>query len=133
MENKSGIHPCGDRILVKPDEIEEVTEGGIVIPDQIKDHHMDAQTSGILVAVGPDAWNHFTEYNKDSITVRGFSRPFAQVGDKIMFAKFGGQKTWGKDGLEYRVLNDVDITAIIEEGVTFDAFNGRKKGGVSKK
>lgn len=132
MTNNSGIHPCGDRILVKPDVIETKTKGGIVITDQIRDHHMDAQTSGTIVAIGPDAWKHYTERTKDGITVRGFSQPFAEVGDKVMFAKFGGQKVWGKDGEQYRVINDVDVTATIEEGVTFSEFDGRRIGGVSK-
>jgi chaperonin GroES len=131
--NKSGIYPCGDRVLVKPDVIEETTQGGIVIPETVLSHHMDAQTSGTLISVGPDSWKHYTEYSNEGTTVRGFSTPFAKVGDKVMFAKYGGQKVWGKDGVEYRVLNDIDITALIEEGVTFTEFDGRKKGGVSKK
>jgi len=135
--NKSGIHPCGDRVLVKPDVIEEVTAGGIVLTASIVEHHMAAQTSGEVIDVGPDAWTHFVEINESArgrlATKRGFSKPFAQVGDKVMFAKYGGQSVWGKDGVEYRILNDIDVTALIEEGVTFTEFDGRKKGGVNKK
>lgn len=130
--NSSGIYPCGDRILVRPDEIEEKTDGGIVIPATVADEHMHAQTSGILIAVGPDAWHHFVEKGPQGATIRGYSKPFANVGDKVMFAKYGGQEVWGKDGVRYRVLNDEDITAVIDEGVSFYEFKGRKKGGVSK-
>lgn len=129
MTNESGIYPTGDRILVKPDEIEKTTKGGIVIPDTVAELHMDAQTSGTLVAIGPDAWTHFTESWGGAAEKlrRGYSEPFANVGDKVMFAKFGGQRVWGKDGQEYRVLNDVDITAKIDEGVTFSDVESRKR------
>ena len=133
--NNSGIYPCGDRVLVKPDAIEATTEGGIVIPGTVLEHHMQAQTSGTLVAVGPDSWTHFVEMNEGPKgkmeTKRGFSQAFAKVGDKVMFAKFGGQTVWGKDGIEYRIMNDVDVTALIEPGVTFNEFDGRKKGGIN--
>lgn len=129
MNNESGIYPCGDRILVRPDPIEEVTKGGIVIPSTVAEQHMDGQTSGTLIAVGLDAWTHFVERDQAEYlyTKRGYSKPFAEPGDKIMFAKYGGQRVWGKDGVEYRILNDVDITAKIDEGVTFNDIESRKR------
>lgn len=114
MDNKSGIHPSGDRVLIKPDKIEEKTKGGIVIAHTIAEQHMMAQTSGVLVATGPDCWSDYKQ-------------SFAGIGDRVMFAKYGGQVVIGKDGQEYRVLNDIDITAIIEEGVTFSDFEARKR------
>lgn len=137
MQNTSGITPFGDKVLVKPDVIEEVTAGGIVIPASTVEQHMMAQTSGTLVAIGPEAWQHYTEVEESSIgkivTKRGLSKPQAAVGDKVMFAKYGGQSVWGKDGEEYRMLLDEDLVAGIEEGVTFSNLQPRKKGGVSKK
>ena len=118
-ENKSGIEPTLDRILVRPDQIEETTAGGILIPPTVLELHMAAQTSGVLIAIGPDCWSDY-------------KGPASVIGQKVMFAKYGGQSIWGKDGVEYRVLNDVDITANIDEGVTF-GIHSRKSGGVSKK
>ena len=135
--NTSGITPFLDKVLVKPDVIEEVTPGGIVIPATAIEQQMMAQTSGTLIAVGPEAWTHFYETKEGvdgkTVTKRSYSKPQAKVGDKVMFAKYGGQTVWGKDGEEYRLLLEDDLVAGIEEGVTFNNFQGRKKGGVSKK
>ena len=56
--NTSGIFPYLDRVLVKPDEIEEKSEGGIYLPDQVTERHQQAQATGTLIAVGPDAFIH---------------------------------------------------------------------------
>ena len=116
MENRSGIYPSGDRVLVKPDPIEETTKGGIVIASTIAEKHFLAQTSGVLVATGVDCWSDYKE-------------PFAQIDDRVMFAKYGGLDVVGKDGEHYRILNDTDITARIDEGVTFDGIEARKRMG----
>lgn len=112
---KGGIRPALDRVLVLPESLEEVTPGGLVIPATILDEHMQAQTAGTLMAVGPDSW---TDY----------SGPAAEVGDRVMFSKYGGQIVLGKDGVEYRVLNDRDITGDIDEGVSF-SLHARKALG----
>jgi chaperonin GroES len=112
MTNDSGIYPSGDRILIKPSKVETKTPGGIEIPDHVVDHYMMGQTDGVLVAVGPDAWDDV-------------SGPYAKIGERVMFAKYGGQRVWGKDGEEYRMMNDKDITARLDEGVTFTEFQAR--------
>lgn len=129
MENKSGIFPRGDRILVKPEEIEEKTAGGIVIPETIKDQHSMAQSIGILVAVGPDAWTHYVERStrgmEQTVVRRGYSEPFAKVGDRVLFARYGGVQLNGKDGEKYRLLNDDDVTALVDPEVVVSDLKGR--------
>jgi len=90
-------------VLVKPDPIEETTKGGIIIAETIRDAHGQAQTTGTLVDVGPDAWAEF----------RG---PWAQIGEKVMYAKYGGLIVNGMDGCDYRLLNDEQITAVTAYG-----------------
>ena len=114
--NSSGIYPRGDRILIKPEEIEKVTSGGIIIPDTEAEKYANAQTFGELVDVGPDAWSDYTE-------------PFAYVGERIMFAKYGGLKVTGKDGVEYRLSNDTDVTATVDKEVQFTELKGRERFG----
>ncbi len=137
--SKSGISPSGNRVVVKPDVIEEVTKGGIIIADSIKDQHQQAQATGTLVSVGPDAWKHLTEEVYRLIDghmklverrVKGYSCAFADVGDRVAFAKYGGLKVEGADGEEYRILNDEDITARVDESVTFTDIKSRKALGV---
>lgn len=130
MKNKSGIHPAGDRILIKPDEVEKAYDGVIQIPDTVKSTHAMAQTIGVLVEAGPDCWvDHVVMSKTGEVTtkeVHGFSRPFAKPGDRVCFAKYGGLQVTGKDGEEYRIMNDVDITALVEEGVDFSGLKARK-------
>ena len=124
--NRSGIYPRGDRILVKPEEIEEKTAGGIVIPETIKDQHSMAQSIGTLVAVGPDAWTHYVERDAATVRTRGYSEAFARVGDRVLYARYAGVQLEGKDGAKYRLLNDDDITALVDPEITVSDLRGRK-------
>ena len=138
--NETGIGISGNRVVVKPDDVEKKTDGGIVIPDTVADGYQDAQSTGVLIAVGPDAWQHTTKktYRLIDGTMRlvglektGYSEPFADVGDRVAFAKFGGLKVVGEDGNEYRLLNDEDITARISDGVSFTDIQTRKRVGLA--
>ena len=136
--NKSGVTPCGDRVVVLPDVIEEVTRGGIILPPKDRDKHQLAQVSGILVAVGPDAWmDRVTitqrlidgEMKTVEIQTTGYSKHFAEVGDRVCFARYNGLPFDGEDGKQYRLLNDEDITATISEAVDFTEMRAREPLG----
>ena len=133
--NKSGFFPCGDRVVVLPDKVERITKGGIIIPEKEGDKHQLAQVTGVLVAVGPDAW-----INQITITERkmgnggwreierktcGYSGPFAKVGDRVCFARYNGLPFDGEDGKQYRLLNDEDITAQLSDAVDLTEFRSR--------
>jgi chaperonin GroES len=128
VKNQSGIHPCGDRVLIKPDDIEEKTAGGIIIPTNVGELHARAQSIGTFVEAGPDAWVHYVEKDSEgrAIKRRAYSQPFAKPGDRVAFAKYGGLQVEGKDGQVYRLMNDEDVTAIVEEGVSFTDLKARK-------
>jgi len=134
MENLSGIKPLLDRVLVRPDEIEEKTESGIVIPDKVKEHHQMAQATGTLVAMGQDAFvtSRVEVLNADNsireIRIERWTGT-PKVGDRVMFAKYGGLTTQGIDGVEYRLLNDRDITAGAEHNVKYTGIESRKRVG----
>jgi chaperonin GroES len=134
--NNTGIFPSGNRVVVKPDLIEEKSEGGIIIAKSVIDKHQTAQSTGILVAVGPDSFCHTTATTERLIdgswkaverTRTGYSEAFAEVGDRIAFAKYGGLKVEGADGEEYRILNDEDITARVSDEVSFTDIESRKR------
>jgi len=134
--NNSGVYPRGDRVLVKPDKLEEVTKGGIIIPEADRDKHQMAALTGIVVEVGPDAWRHSIETVERLINgtwktverrTTGYSEPFARVGDRVSYARYSGLQIDGKDGEEYRILNDEDITTIIDPEVDFTEFRKRER------
>ena len=108
--NTSGIQPQGDRVLVRVEEIEEVTDGGIVIPRSEREKHEAAQMAAVLVACGIDAWSDY-------------QRPFAEAGDRVLYQRHSGIQLKGKDGKLYRLVNDVDILATLDEGVEFHDFH----------
>lgn len=119
--NESGIYPMGDRVLIRPDEVKY--EGTIVIPETEQEKYANAQSIGVLIAVGPDAWIDHVDRDKDGQikTVRGFKSHFAKPGDRIAFAKYGGIQMKGKDGVDYRLMNDTDVTAKVDKEI--DATN----------
>jgi co-chaperonin GroES (HSP10) len=45
------------------------------------------------------------------------STPWCKVGDKVAFAKYAGLLYQGKDGVKYRMVNDGDITAVLDSDV----------------
>lgn len=132
--NESGIYPSGNRVLIKPDPLEEKTEGGIIIPEKDRKRHQQAQTAGTLIAIGPDAWSHMTKQTYRvidgdmrlvEVVTSGYSTPFAEEGDRVAFARYGGLDVKGKDGETYRILNDEDITARVSNAVEFTDFESR--------
>lgn len=110
--NTSGIYPTEYKVLIKPKAIEEevlkdhkaLKAVGFVMDENSKEREQFAVMEGELVAVSPLA---FTYEDWKS------AKP-PQVGDKVIFAKFAGTKRKGKDGVEYRIVADKDIAAVID-------------------
>lgn len=87
------IEPLFDRILVKKEEAEQQTKGGIMLPEnQTKTHN------GTVVAVGTGA------RNKSG----GFHAPLLKVGDKVMLPEYGGNKI-DIHGQTHHVYRESDI------------------------
>lgn len=98
------LEPLADRVLVKPDPVETVSEGGIIIAEDRKLQRA-ATHSGTLTAIGKFAWDNYGE-------------PLANVGDRVMYVKYGGAEVEDPITKEvYVVLNDTDITFKIKEKV----------------
>jgi chaperonin GroES len=90
------LEPLGDRVVVKPMPKEEVTKGGIVIPDTAKEKPQD----GKVIAVGP---GRMTEDGKRiAMDVK--------VGDIVIYAKYGGTEI-KENGEELIILRESDILA----------------------
>lgn len=102
--NTSGIRPTGYKVLVRPKEVEQKI-GSVWIPDDHKEKQEFARQEGVLVAVSPVAFNYET-----------FPAGTApQEGQTVIYAKYAGFLHKGADGVEYRVINDQDIVAIIDD------------------
>lgn len=94
------IKPLGDRILVKPVEVEEEKIGGIIIPDTAKEKPQE----GEIVAVGPGKMLESGERQAMSV----------KVGDKILYGKYSSTEIkYG--GEEYLIMREDDILAVVED------------------
>lgn len=95
------------RIIVKPDEIKEKSQGGIILA-QDKRLAMNAQVTGVILHIGEDAWAAFKPKTK-----------FAglKVGDRVAYARYAGK--WLED--ETLVLIDEDVVAVVEATNDVDA------------
>jgi chaperonin GroES len=100
LKEKIGMNfrPLHDRVLIKRIE-EEVTSGGIVIPDNAK----EKPSRGKVIAVG-----------KGKLLENGQIRPMdIQVGDEILFGKYAGTEVKIK-GEELVVMREEDVMGVIE-------------------
>ena len=138
MENKSGILPNGNRILVKQDKIEKTTSGGIFIPDVVSDRHQQSACFGYVIEIGPDSSRHTTKIIEGLVNgimkmigreTTGYSEPLANAGDRVIWVMYSGVKVTGEDGDEYHLVNDEDIVARISKGVTQTSIEARKRVG----
>jgi chaperonin GroES len=95
------LKPLGDRVIAKSTEREEMTKGGILLPDTAKEKPQE----GEVVAVGPG-----------KLLDSGKMSPMdVKVGDKIIFSKYGGTEV-KVDGQELIILRQEDVLAVIKKG-----------------
>ena len=90
------LQPLADRVVVKPIEREEVTKGGIVLPDTAKEKPQE----GKVIAVGPGRLSE--DGKRMAIDVK--------VGDIVIYAKYGGTEIKIEDE-ELVILRESDILA----------------------
>ena len=93
------VRPLNDRILVKRLEEEEMTKGGIIIPDSAK----EKPAEGEVVAVGKGKLNEKGERLQLDI----------KVGDRVLFSKYGGTDV-KLDGVDHLIMREDDILAVVE-------------------
>lgn len=103
-ECKPGIRPTGFNVLVVLEPTEEKI-GSIYIPQQAQDKEKLVQVRGRIIAMSPAAFD-FADWPANA-------RP--QIGDAVQIAKLAGIITPGADGRQYRLVNDKDVAAIIDE------------------
>lgn len=103
--NPSGIVPLDLRVLVRPDPVEELTKGGIILI--ATDQEKYAQCKATLIEAGENAWEEAASRSPH------FTKP--GPGDRILIAKYGGILLKGNDGVDYRIMNDEDVVARLEE------------------
>ncbi len=93
------LKPLGSRVVVEPIEQEEITAGGIVLPETAK----EKPQQGKVLAVGPG------DRDEDGKRIA----MDVSVGDKVLFAKYSGTEI-KMDGKKLLILRESDLLAIVE-------------------
>ncbi len=93
---KTNIRPLDDRVVVEVSAAEEMTAGGIVLPDNAK----EKPQRGKVIAVGPGKLLESGERGSLSVS----------IGDEVIFGKYGGTEI-EVDGEEVKILRESDILA----------------------
>src|SRR5512138_67177 len=99
MASKMKLKPLGGRVIVEPIEQEEMTAGGIILPETAKEKPQE----GKVLATGPGERDD--EGKRIVMDVK--------VGDRILFAKYSGTEV-KMDGKKLLIMRETDILGIIE-------------------
>jgi chaperonin GroES len=99
MASKLKLKPLGGRVIVEPIEQEEMTAGGIILPETAKEKPQE----GKILASGPG------ERDEDGKRIA----MEVKVGDKVLYAKYSGTEV-KVDGKKLLILRESDILAVVE-------------------
>jgi len=90
------IKPLGERVVIKPIPKEEVSKGGIVLPDTVKEKPQE----GEIIAVGPGKLSE--DGKRIAMEVK--------VGDKVVYSKYAGTE-FKLDEEDVVIMRESDILA----------------------
>jgi chaperonin GroES len=96
---KMKMRPLGDKVIVKRVEAEDVTAGGIYLPDTAK----EKPKRGIVKAVGNGRLNDKGERSAMQL----------KKDDQILFTSYAGTEV-KIDGEEYLIMSESDVLAVVE-------------------
>jgi chaperonin GroES len=94
----SKIKPLGQRVLVKRTDADEVSSGGIVLPDTAKEKPQEAEVVSLGTGGKDDNGNDFEFSVKE--------------GDKVLISKYGGTEV-KVDGEDLLIISESDILGVI--------------------
>lgn len=105
------IRPLADRVVIKMTEAEETTKSGIILTASAQEKPSIAE----VVAVGPGGLVDGKEVVMN-----------VSVGDKVLISKYAGNEV-KVDGVEYSIVRQSDILAVVEDGAKPAAKKAAKK------
>lgn len=94
----SGVVPVNHRLVVFP-ILSKEKEGGIFIPDTVRDREAMRQIKARVVAMGPAC-----DFENSGVD-----------GALVLISKYAGYLFRGKDGKEYRLINDDDVVGLMPD------------------
>lgn len=97
--------PQGFKLLIAIPDRKAKSDGGIIIPDSLKDAEKTASIFGNVISMGPAAYGDETKFPDG---------PYCAVGDWIIFRSYTGTRL-KVNGTEFRIINDDSVEATIDD------------------
>ena len=105
IETSKLPEPTGWRLLILPHKGKGKTKGGVILSDKTVEESQIATNVGLVLKVGPDA------YNDESRFPHG---PWCKKNDWVIFARYAGSRL-NIEGGELRLLNDDEILGVVAD------------------
>ncbi len=99
--------PSGWRLLVMPFQGAEKTQGGLYIPDEVRDREAVATVVAYVLRIGPLAYDDPNKFGPDS-------EPWCKEGDWVCIGRYAGSR-FKIEGGEVRIINDDEVIATISD------------------
>ena len=110
--------PTGWRLLVMPYMGKATTEGGVHIPDAVRDREALATVVAYVLKVGPLAYRDSAKFGDDDLwgdmPSPGFRAAWCKEGDWVCIGRYAGAR-FKIEGGEVRIINDDEVIATIQE------------------
>jgi co-chaperonin GroES (HSP10) len=100
--------PVGWRVSVLVLTIPEVTAGGLIMATDDREARSLASPQGIILALGPTAYADPARFPD--------KKPWVNVGDRVMFQKYGGRMFQIRTGQHIAILNDTEFAGVVDGG-----------------
>ena len=120
------IKPLGFYVLIEMEEVEAVSEGGIIMPGDLIAKEQDATDVGYVRAIGPTAYVGYPGCDKqvdkdnelggwDKVDVPPSDCWGLEIGQKIEYRRFEGKKSAAPGYDNYRYIPDSHIIGVMED------------------
>lgn len=97
--------PKGYRILIAIPEISQKTDGGVFLPDQLRNAEETASLVGYVLKIGPEAYADPSRFPTGA---------WCKEGDFVIFRSYSGTR-FKVHGKEFRLINDDTVEAVVED------------------
>lgn len=99
--------PTGWRVLVMPYQGKTVTDGGLILPDQVREREALATVVAYVLRIGPLAYRDPNKFGDNP-------EPWCKEGQWVCIGRYAGSR-FKIDGGEVRIINDDEVIATILE------------------
>jgi co-chaperonin GroES (HSP10) len=97
--------PRGFKLLIALPELEEKTDGGIYLPEQVRSNESLATVTGFVLKMGEIAYKDEKKFP---------TGPWCKEGDWVIFRAYSGTRV-KIHGREFRLINDDTVEAVVED------------------